>query len=265
VAKTLLDTAKLENQSVSLVLYKVASGRKSRLGSTNLKSSDYSQDIPLATLNNKVLGGHNYLSIEWQVRGKDEKGSIEPFGIVILDSGLVDTVTVAKHRDELDIAKAGQALSESDFKDAENQSFAMVWSKKNLGIVCKKSNDSASITFCFDGKNGKNAFLSYPDRFITYMPQKDSLHTYHFTRRTSDTGVVYIEKTWINDITMTSDNDLVMVLAPWYDLGIIPFNGRRFGFAVFSGNSEVPSNAKREIPGTWGDAILIGGPESDNP
>jgi hypothetical protein len=262
VVKTLLDTAKLEKKSVNFVLYKIENGRKKKLGSESIGAREYSHEFTLATVANKVLGGRDYLKVEWAVSEKGEKGSLEPFGILVVDSGKVDTVAVGKHVQDFTLANAKAALTDGDFVEVGGQRFGIVWTKRVLGLVYKKGGENRDLTFTLDGKNGKNAFLAYADRFIAYGPEADSLHTWHYKRSVSDTGIVYKEEQWINEIGKAADDEFVLITVPWYDTGIIPFDGRMIGFAVFSGAAAAkPGGAKRNIPGTWGDLVLVGGPK----
>jgi len=261
VAKTLLDTAKVEKKSVQFTLYKIENKKKAKLGGYTLKAKDYSEEFQLASLKTSVFGGRNYLKIEWSVQGTKDKGSLEPFGILVVDSGKVDTVAVGKWiQGALDAAAAKTTLADKDFVAVGKKRFGVIWNEKMLGLVCRKDGVSGALTFTFDGKNGKNAFLAYPDRFVSYLPESDSVHAWHYKRSVSDTGIVYKEGEWIHEITKTVDGDIVLISVPWYDLGIIPFDGRIVGFAVFEGSSaSVPSGARQEIPGTWGDLVLLGG------
>ncbi|MBD3392616.1 MAG: hypothetical protein GF418_11040 [Chitinivibrionales bacterium] len=259
--KTLLDTAKLENKPVRFVLYKVVNGRKASLGSQTARATQYSHDFVLGKVASGALGGTDYLRIEWSVSGKDEAGTLEPFGVLIVDSGKVDTVAVGTHVEELSMASAGKMLTSDDFITVGKHKFGVLWTRETLGIVIKKG-PREPLTFSFDGKNGKSAFLSYPDRFVSFFPEGDSIRAYHHARAVSDTGILYTEKEWLNKITVSAGGDLVLVSVPWYDTGIIPFDGRIVGFAAFAEDqASEPAGAKRRIPGTWGDLVLVGGPK----
>jgi hypothetical protein len=130
-----------------------------------------------------------------------------------------------------------------------------------LAIIVKKASDKEVVKFTFDGKNGKNAFVSYPDKMVDYVAEKDSIHTYVNERAYSD-SIVYTEKVWTNDVAKTSDKSFVMVKIPWYDLGIAkPFDGRTMGFAAFRGPAKgpmagFPDKATLFVPGSWGSLVL---------
>jgi hypothetical protein len=260
--KVLLDTAKLAGKTVEFSLYKVTNGGKKKLGSYTAKTREYSQEFTLAKLGDRMLGGRDYLKIEWVAKGNGGKGSIEPFGIAIVDNNKIDTVVRAKYiSGSIDVAAAKSALAEEDFITVGGTVFSVLWNEKVCGIVCKKVSGTEDITLCFDGKNGKNSFLSYSDRFVSYSAASDSARGWHYTRSVTDSGIGYKEELWINGITKQSDPQIVVIIVPWHDTGMIPFSGRMIGFAAFAGEStKAPAKANREIPGTWGDLVLQGGP-----
>jgi hypothetical protein len=260
VAKTLLDTAKLEKKPVTFTLFKIENGEKKKLASLSQIAKDYSQEFKLLQLKDKILGGRDYLTIEWSVKGKDDKGSLEPFGVAIV-SPSPDTIAVGGFVESGVTLEKAKALKDDQLIKVGDNSFGIIWDKKLLGLVCKKGPAKESLTFVFDGKNGKNAFLSYPDRFVSYLPESDSVFARHYTRSVSDSGIVYTESKWNNEITKAADNQVAIILVPWHDTGIIPWDGRIIGFAVFSGEqSTLPSGAQDRIPGTWADLVLKGGP-----
>jgi len=118
------------------------------------------------------------------------------------------------------------------------------------------------LQFALDGKNGKNAYISYPDRIIVYAPSKDSVYGIHYNRDMRNDSLIYIPKDWETGITKSKIDGKVVIKAPWYQTGIIPFEDRTIGFGAFALNSTsaqtaaVPSGAKYFIPGTWGDLLL---------
>ena len=78
------------------------------------------------------------------------------------------------------------------------------------------------ICFAFDGKNGKNAFLSYPDRIISYIPAKDSLNTIHYKRDVKEDTLRYTDKLWQSEIKKEIIGEKVVISMPWADIGVIP-------------------------------------------
>ena len=54
-----------------------------------------------------------------------------------------------------------------------------------------KNQDSGSVRFYSRWKERENAFLSYPDRIVSYYPGKDSLGAFHFTREYKDNTIQY--------------------------------------------------------------------------
>jgi hypothetical protein len=262
VVKALLDTGRLDNKSVDVSLYKVSGKKKTMLGSYTTKKGEYSQEFTLAKIKEKVVGGRDFLKIEWSVKGKNDKGNIQPFGIA--DIGTAEPEITASGKfisGNLDMASVIKVLEEKDFRSAGNSKFAVAWNEMSVAIVVKKNAADGNIQFCFDGKNGKNAFLSYPDRFVSFDMASDSVKSWYLARSVSDSGVVYTEKTWNCQIKKESDASTSVIIINWYDIGLVPFNGRMAGFCALSGKESIPKSANQEIPATWGNLLLVGGPE----
>lgn len=277
VAKALIDTAEVKGRPITVVLTKVEKGKKVKISSKTYKSTDYSNEYDLGTVPSKTLGGKDYLRIEWLIPGTEKKGSkdkkagadknaspekkgsVEPFGIVILGDSLSNKIT-GKKVASLDIGSVSAALSESEYVTIGNSQFGLVWNEKQFGIVCKNSTTADSVTVCVDPKNGKNAFLSFADRFITYFPQKDSLAAYYFKRKIiADSGLKYDTEKWIQEIKKEKKDNIVLIICPWYDLGMVAAADRTFGFAVFSyksGTKSFPDKGIKETPGTWANMTL---------
>ena len=117
------------------------------------------------------------------------------------------------------------------------------------------------MAFLFDGKNAKNAFLSYPDRVVRFVPADDSVYVLHYKRELKDGVVAYNETVWHTEVTSVVGNSYVVITVPWHDTAILPFHGRRVGFAAFVVDADgatqaaVPQTAKYANPGTWGDLV----------
>jgi hypothetical protein len=256
--KALLDTAKAGDKPVTFTLYRVTNGKKASLGSQIIKSREYSQEFTLASVAGPMIGGQEYLQIEWTVKGKSDKGVLEPFGVAVIDEAAVATVAEAKKvKGDLDVASAKAALGTTGYASVGEVKVGIVWTDKAIGVVCPKGGDVPEVTVCFDGKNGKNAFLSYPDRFVSYFAATDSVHARNYARSLTDAKIVYKEREWVNEITKSSDETSTLIVVPWHDTGMIPFEGRMIGCALFTGApASVPEKADREIPGTWGNLVL---------
>lgn len=262
IAKTLIDTAEVKKNTVKLTIAKVINGKKMTVATKKFKSTDYSQEYELATIEDKIIGGKDFLRIDWKVLGTDKKGMILPFGIIeVGDVTENDAVKCKKISGKLEAASLKAQLQDKDFLAAGNLMFCPVWNDKMLGLVCKNAKEMENIIFTVDGKNGKNAFLSFSDRIVTYYPKIDSLHAVYYKRGIADEAIKYDEKKWVQEIRKDAKDGLVVIAIPWHDLGMLALDGRIFGFGVFASVSEkesgaYPETAKKEIPGTWGNAVL---------
>ncbi len=262
IARTLVDTAATKGNNIKLTLSKVEQGRKVRIMTKNFKPAEYSNEYELANIEKEIVGGKDFLKVEWNVVGNDEKGVVEPFGIVKLNGESEKSALKCKKIScALEASALKSVLKEKDFIAVGNNMFCPVWNKTMLGLVCKNMKEASNISFHFDGKNGKNAFISFSDRIVTYYPGKESLSTIYYKRTVTDTGIRYDPKEWIQEIKKDAKEGLVVISIPWYDIGMLAQDGRIFGFAVFASSlkneeSALPEAAQRYIPGTWGDIIL---------
>ena len=262
IAKTLIDTAEVEKNTVKLTLSKVINGKKVQIAAKKFKSKDYSQEYELAIVKDKIIGGKDFLRVDWKVLGTDKKGMILPFGIV--EVGEVtenDAVKCKKISGKLEAAALGAQLQDKDFLAAGNLMFCPVWNDKMLGFVCKNAKEMENIIFAVDGKNGKNAFLAFSDRIVSYYPKNDSLDAIYYKRGIADEAIKYDEKKWVQEIKKDANDGLVVIAIPWHDLGMLASDGRIFGFGVFASVSDkesvaYPEQAQKEIPGTWGNVVL---------
>ena len=72
----------------------------------------------------------------------------------------------------------------------------------------------------------------------------------------------YDRKEWFSEITEDASGDVIVVRMPWYDSGIIPFEERTIGAALFAGTTtksrakRIPAKAQYNIPATWGVVLL---------
>ena len=263
IAKTLIDTAEVKTNTVKLTLSKVINGKKATIASKKFKSKDYSQELELATINEKIIGGKDFLLIDWEVLGTDKKGIIFPFGLAeIGEVSENDAIKCKKFSGKFQADAVKSQLQDNDFLMVGNSMICLVWNAEKIGIVCKKLKENESISFAVDGKNGKNAFLAFSDRIVTYYPKTDSLYPVSYKRGVAEESIQYTERKWAQEINKEVKEDLVLITVPWHEIGMLASEGRIFGFSVFASVSEkesavFPETAKKEIPGTWGNVVLV--------
>lgn len=262
-----IDTAQVKKKqfdvTVELVDKKL---RKKTLARKSFPIKDYSCEFDMGPINQTLVGGFSYIKINWKLPGSDNKGYIAPIGIVALDKlppAPVDTI--AKAPDNADAAAVVKAIKQDDYLTAGAEKFGFAWNRQALYIVYMKNEKTApdvTLRFAIDGKNGKNAFLSFADRVVMYAPKNDSLWGTHFKRVLSEETLKYDVKPWPNEMTKTKAGSAVVIAIPWYDSGIIPFGERRFGMGVmtFDGKDQqtaaLPEKGDFFLPGTWGDFVL---------
>jgi hypothetical protein len=267
IAKTLIDTAEVKNNDVVLTLLRVVDGKKAQVVSKKFKTNDYSYECDLGTIKDEMIGGTNYYRIDWKVLGaakksEEKKGAIFPIGVVKLSGGVKESAIKCKSiSTPLNADAVNSALKDGDYTKAGNCMFSTLWNEKSFGLVLKNYTGMKSISVYIDGKNGKNAFLSYSDRIVTYSPANDSLFAYYYKRVIIEEGIKYEEKKWVQQIEKDTKNDCAVIAIPWSDLGMLISEGRIFGIGVFAYYSEkekvaFPQDAKQEIPGTWGNVVL---------
>ena len=259
VAKALIDTAEVKNNTVKLTLSAVENGSKKQLARKVIKPEDYSIEQEMTSLPKNIIGGADFLMVEWEVSGTEKKGAIKPFGIVKFDTDpIASPVKATKSAGAIDAGTIKKILKEEDFISLGTGKFAVVWNDKALSIVFDNLKEMKDISFLIDGKNGKNAFLSFSDRELQYFPQNDSLNALYYKRVITEKAIEYRPEEWINEITKSVNEELHVISFPWYDIAINPTDGRIFGFAVFANASKVafPESADKYIPGTWGNIVL---------
>ncbi|MBD3344882.1 MAG: hypothetical protein GF401_07450 [Chitinivibrionales bacterium] len=267
-AKMQFDTSKVVNKRVDVVLYTVKDGKEKRVTSKSITIKDYSQDIDLGSVGIEQLGGENYAKIYWSIRDTTLKGTIAPIGIVSLDNfDEKPKIKTAKVSQTDDLASIVKAASGKTVTVGDND-YGLAWNQTELIICGKKPEETREITFTFDGKNAKNGFLAYADKFITYYSNKDSLAAYHYTRSFRGDSIAYEKKKWHNKIVMQDDGSDFAIRIPWSDLGMAPpFAGkekgfRMAGFSIFVAGSEgkqianFPEQAQRKLPGSWANMQL---------
>jgi hypothetical protein len=258
IAKAQVDTASLKKKLIKYTVTSVVNGVSKIVGKKEVKVSDVSSDAFLVKLNIPVLGGTDYLKIEWAA--DSQKGEILPFGVADLNKLPKITPVQAKQVDDAVTLKGvAEGVKDEQFNSCGTNKFALVWNSKALFYVIKKTADTSTLLFGLDGKNAKNAFVSYPDRFIGC--KKDSVWGTHFSRALENITLKYSTQKWDNEITKEVVGDKIVIKMPWYDTGIVPFDQRAIGFAAFVIEKEKvissnPEKVQEFIPGTWGNLVL---------
>ncbi len=257
-----LDTALIKKKAVSVSLLQVNEGKKKVIAKKDLKITDNVMELFFAKVGKDLVGGKEFLRLEWALADNSEKGTIEPIGILDLKKvQKSDTVKALRVQDGVEAKSVADMIKAEQTKKIGSVEFGTAWNKNALFIVMKKGQDNSLISFAFDGKNGKNAFLSYPDRIISYIPAKDSLNTTHYNRDIKVDTLRYTDKLWQSEIKKETVVEKVVISMPWSDIGVIPFEERMVGMAVFAQQdgkimTAIPQNAQFYIPGTWGDLFL---------
>jgi hypothetical protein len=259
-----IDTAQLKKKkeiTLSAVLVNDRGGKTALVRKT-FPVTDYSGEFALGSIKKNLAGGRSFVRIDWSIPAAGgATGSIEPVGIAALDR-LPEATAVAVARCTDGSGPDVSGIRESDFRAAGGTKFALAWNKEALFIVLVRKPAPGTVRFAIDGKNGKNAFLSYADRVVLYWPAKDSLAGVHFSREIMKGALAYGEKPWLNEISKSVAGNTVVVRIPWSDAGIIPFEERKMGLgvAVFDAkerqSAAFPEKADFFLPATWCDAVL---------
>jgi hypothetical protein len=239
--------------------------KKTSLVKKTFPMSDNNAEFALGPVKQTMVGGRSFIKINWTIPGTDNKGSLFPLGIVALDKIVQPELVQITHAKEgADAAAVVASVKESDFRTAGPAKFAFAWNKEALYLVLAKQATPGTVRFAIDGKNGKNAFLSFADRVVIYSPDKDSLKGAHFSRAmagTSDT-LKYTDKPWPNKFEKSVSGDKIVIRVPWFDTGVIPFEERKMGMGVVAFDvkgqqtAAFPTGADFYLPGTWGDFQL---------
>lgn len=259
-----VDTGLLKDKKLSLTLASVKNGKKTVLSSRTVSVKEPSAEFAFGKINRKLLGGEEYLQVSWEIKGGDEKGVIEPIGIADLNAGAAfDTVGAIHLKDGISAVDAVAAVGDA-FVTTADFNYALGWNREALFMVMKKSAKSDTVKFLFDGKCGKNAFLSYPDRIVT-ATASDPVTAFgvHYTRDVQKDSLKYSFGVWNSEITHEVSGDRVVVRLPWFDTGMIPFEERVVGFGVIVSDAKgkqvaaLPQTAQLFIPATWGALKLL--------
>lgn len=256
------DMSRLPKQEVAFKLVRNANGRANTLVSKTVKIEDGSADAFLSRVPAMPYGGTDYLSLEWSVPGTEIKGVIEPVGAAALAEEPAP-LSAQKMKDGVTDTQASDALAGAPGFEAGGVKFAAGWNSDALYVLIKAEESVKEVQMAIDGKCGKGAFLSWADRFIVYTADADSVSGVHYKRSIEKNAVKYEPMAWGSANSLTSSKAEVsrLIKIRWYELGLQPFEERNIGFAAFvtakgKKSHALPTNAKRDIPGTWGDIRL---------
>lgn len=259
-----IDTAQAKKKQIAVSVQFVNDRQQEkRLASTTFPITDYTGEFALGPIKQNLVGGLSFIKVDWSIPGTANKGSIAPIGIVALDKLAPAATMVVPHAKEVADAPAiVSALSGSDYKKVGSASFGLVWNKNAFCIVIVKSQAPGTVRFSFDGKNGKNAFLSFSDRVVVYNSANDSLWGLHYSRSMEGAAIKYAEKPWTSELKKSVVDGKVVIMVPWFDTGIIPFEERKIGLGITEFDAKgqqvaaLPVSANYYLPGTWGDILL---------
>jgi hypothetical protein len=263
VAKMQLDTSKIPQKKVEFTLSRMEGGKKKPVATKSCKVKDYSQELTLGSAGSALVGGKDFLRIDWTVPGTKEKGSLFPIGVVNLDKApKTEPLHALKSKDAIDNKNWATLIAGVKYAGVKGNEFGLLWTPKALVIAVKKAQSKDIVRFAFDSKNGKNAFMSHPDRTIDLYLAKDSLATLYYERGILNDTINYTQMAWRSDATLLGDKQTAVIVVPWYDLGMIALDERTIGFAAFVVDDKAkalaanPEKAQYFMPGSWGSVVL---------
>jgi hypothetical protein len=263
VLKVQLDTSKIPQKKVSVLLTRVEGGKKKLVANKTFKVTDYSQEFALGSVGTSLLGGKDFLKVEWSIPGTKDKGSLFPVGIVNIDKlGKVEPLHALKVAALVDQNSVADLAAKAKFTSVKGSDFALFWSPKILSIVCKKAQAAGVLRFAFDGKNGKNAFIAYSDRVADLFTAKDSVNSFLHNRIAVTDSISFPTKPWANEIKTFSTKDFVVLNIPMYDIGLVGQDDRVIGFSAYALDdkgavqAEVPAKANLLMPGSWTSVVF---------
>jgi len=257
------DASNLPKGTIDFKVVKHSGGRSRTLFSKNVKMKEQSSDLFLGALKNRHIGGTDVLSIEWSVPGTDLRGVVEPFGVAKLQES-ANILSVVKLGDGASVEQISDALAGAAAKNVGASKFAAGWNRDGLYILLNAGSGVSEVEFAFDPKCGRNAFLSWADRFVVYSTDKDSVYGVHYRRSFDRTAVNYAVMPWGegDGLSMSRSENARLIRIQWHEIGMQPFDERNIGFSVFAKEKSkrtplaYPSAANRSIPGTWGELRL---------
>ncbi|MDR0308121.1 MAG: hypothetical protein LBI42_14990 [Chitinispirillales bacterium] len=259
------DTSKLPKNMITFKVQKGSGGRTTTLFSKNVKMEDYNADLFLGTIKERHLGGTDFLSIEWSVPGTELAGTIEPFGTARLDpvsDSNKNLLTAVKLKDGASIGQISDVLIGAQSQSIGASKFAAGWNKEGLYILLNAADGVSEVEFAFDPKCGRNAFLSWADRFAVYLTDADSVYGVNYRRSFDKTAVTYAGMQWGEGLSVQTSESAKVIKIQWHELGLQPFEERNIGIAVFVKEKSkrtalsYPAAANRTIPVTWGSLRL---------
>jgi hypothetical protein len=259
-----IDTAQLKKSKTIALSAVLVNERQQKtvLAKKTFPVTDYSGEFALGTIKKDIVGGLSYIKIDWSMpAASGGKGSLLPVGIAALDKlPAPEVITVSRIKDGAIPDVSG--IKDSDYRTAGGMRFALAWNNEALVIVIVKKALPGTVRFAIDGKNGKNAFLSFADRVVMYTPATDSLRGVHFSREMNAEALTYAEKPWPNELTKSASGNTIVLRLPWSDVGLLPAEERKFGMGitVFDAKGKqtaaFPSKADFFLPATWCDCRL---------
>ncbi|MFP4015342.1 MAG: hypothetical protein ACLFVQ_14745 [Chitinispirillaceae bacterium] len=257
------DTSKLPRNKITFRVQRHTRSRISTLFSKTVKMDDISGEFFLGRVKREPLGGSDLISVKWNVPGTELEGVLGPLGIVSLnekkDEGLAKAVRLKEGISEEQVKEALSGKKEFELAGAE---CAFGWNKEALFVAVAKGKGVSEVQFAFDGKCGKNAFLSWADRFVVYNAESDSVYGVHYKRTFDEKTIKYADMGWGEGLSALKADSVKVIKISWSDIGVIPFEERNVGFSAYAGKGSgkltvsYPGSAQREIPGTWGDIRL---------
>jgi hypothetical protein len=263
VLKVQLDTSKIPQKKVDVVLSKVEGGKKKVVAKKTFKVTDYSQEFALGSAGTSLLGGKDFLKIEWSLPGTKDKGSLFPVGIVDVDKiAKTEPLHAAKVAAAVDQNSVADLCAKAKFTPLKGSEFTLFWNPTVLSIVCKKGQAGGILRFAFDGKNGKNAFIAYSDRVVDVFTAKDSVNSFMHNRLAMTDSISYPTKQWPTEIKTFTAKDFVVVNIPMYDIGLVGQDERVIGFSAYSVDEKgtslaaYPDKAKLLLPGSWSSVVF---------
>jgi hypothetical protein len=266
-----VDTAMLPKGSIDFKVVRRSGARSSVLFSKSVRAEDAAVDAFLGRVKGLPIGGGDYLSIEWSVPGSELKGVVEPIGVAALNGSVssdnkwvpsVPHVSAVRLKDGLSGDGAAEALAALRGFSVGGANFAAGWNASGLFLYFTPTSSVPAAEFALDLKFGSNAFTAWADKFVAVGA--DSAYGIRASKRSVDgkDGLKFEESSWgdAKSIAFTAAGAGKLVALDWSELGVVPFDGRNIGFAVFAKGqgkgAAYPSGAARSIPGTWGGISL---------
>ncbi len=268
-----IDTAQLPGAKIDFKVYRRSGSRSSLLFSKSVKADAPAMDVFLGRVKGGV-GGSDYLSIEWnapEVAGL--KDTVGPIGIAALNGSVTDDnkwvpakpyLSAVRLKEGLSGGEAAEALAALSGFKVGGAAFAAGWNASGLYLYFTPTGSVPAAEYALDLKFGANAFTAWADRYVTVSA--DSAYGSRFSARSvsAKEGLKFDESRWGSGktVALTENGAGRLVTLDWREMGVLPFEGRNIGFAVFAkgpgGKSAaaLPSDAVRSIPGSWGGISL---------